>query len=215
MLLVALVTFILVSERMDHASGTVNLSGALAHPPGTIVHNGRPPYLPVYRVPLRVHLRRSGRSPHQFSQVFEEINRIWWSQAGICFEIQAVDHDTPLRNGMDIWFEPVLNQHTALNGYYTEDHDIWVRDMPVLGPAPNPSGDPAARTAAHEFGHGFALHHRQESDDNLMRSKTFGWQLNGREIRHARAVASHKALPDTAPLQCGPPVFDFFRPHKS
>lgn len=53
--------------------------------------------------------------------------------------------------------------------------------------------------------HVFGLHHRQDSDDNLMRAKTFGWQLNEDEIRSARAVAARKALRDLSLLRCGTP----------
>ena len=132
------------------------------------------------------------------------INEIWFSQAGICFEIEMAGDDEPLEKGMDLWFLPVLPGGPLMNGYYRNDHEIQVRDTPVLGPAEHPARHPAARTAAHELGHGFDLPHRQDSDDNLMRSKTFGWQLNEQEVLLARRVAASKALPDISPLHCGP-----------
>ncbi len=162
-------------------------------------------HAPVYRIPLRVHLGESGRSPGDFIAILDEINSIWLTQAGICFEMQIVLDNRPLEQGMDIWFMPNLPGGAGLNGYFRDEHNIQVRDTPVLGPAANPAHYPAARTAAHEFGHGLSLQHRQNSDDNLMRSKTFGWQLNRKEIQEARGAAAEKALQDTAPRKCEEP----------
>ncbi len=164
-----------------------------------------PLHAPVYRIPLRVHLAESGRSPEKFKAILDEINDIWLSQAGICFEMQEVLDDRPAEQGLDLWFVPVLPGGPDLNGAYWNDHDIRVRDTPVLNPAGHPARHPAARTAAHELGHGLSLFHRQDSDDNLMRSKTFGWHLNAREVDDARRAAAKKALPDTAPTRCGGP----------
>jgi hypothetical protein len=171
-------------------------------------NNETPPYVPVYRIPLRVHIGKSAKDPSQFGVIFAEMNRIWWLQAGICFEIQAATHDKPLVNGADIWFLPVLKEYPSSNGYYNGDHDIYVRDNPVLGSASRPAQSSAARTAAHELGHVLGLHHRQDSSDNLMRSKTYGWQLNEHEIRHARTAAARKALRDLSPLHCGTPAIN-------
>ena len=154
------------------------------------------PSSPVYRIPLRIHLGESGRSPKDFRVILSEINHIWLSQAGICFEMQVVLDDEPLELGMDIWFKPVLPGGAGLNGLFLSDHDIQVCDMPILKPAEHPARHPAARTAAHECGHGLSLPHRQDSDDNLMQSKTYGWQLNAQEIRDARKAAVEMALPD-------------------
>jgi hypothetical protein len=160
----------------------------------------------VYRIPVRVHVGKSGRSPKDFTAILEEINDIWLSQAGICFEMQIVLDDKLLEQGMDIWFMPLLPGGSGLNGFFRDDHNIQVRDTPVLRPASHPANYPAARTAAHEFGHGLSLHHRQNSDDNLMRSKSFGWHLNGNEIKAARNAAAKEALLDTAPRKCEEPV---------
>ena len=59
-------------------------------------------HYPVYRIPLRVHLGESGRSPAEFKVILEEINDIWLSQAGICFEMQISLDDEPLEQGMSI-----------------------------------------------------------------------------------------------------------------
>ena len=153
----------------------------------------------AYRLDLRVHLGASGRNPGDFQKVFAEINRIWFSQSAICFRVETVDHDAPLPEGLDLWF---LSDMEGYNGYYGGPHAIRVRDFPVLSPAQDPSTDPAARTAAHELGHALGLSHRQESDDNLMRSKTFGWALNGREIAAARKAAADMGVALPAPLEC-------------
>lgn len=161
------------------------------------------PHDPVYRIPLRVHLGESARSPEDFKEILEEINDIWLSQAGICFEMEIVLDNEPLEQGMDIWFLPILPGEPDLNGYFRSDHHIQVRDTPILGPAKRPALYPAARTAAHECGHGLSLMHRQDSDDNLMRSKTYGWQLNDKEVQEARKAAAEKALQDRRPRNCG------------
>jgi hypothetical protein len=137
--------------------------------------NKMPSYFPVYRIPLRVHLGKTERRRLEFREILDEINSIWWSQAGICFELEVVKHDEPLDKGIDVWFMPALREFARTNGYYHGDHEIYVRDTPILGPAVHPAHSPTARTTAHELGHALGLHHRQNSDDNLMRSKTFGW----------------------------------------
>jgi len=159
------------------------------------------PHLPLYRLKLRVHLMKSGRSGEDFIPIFNEINEIWQSQAGICFEIEAVYDDTPLANGINMTFAPDIG---FFNGYY-DGEEIQMRDTPILSNAPNPANSPTARTAAHELGHVLGLHHRQESDDNLMRSKTYGWMLNGEEVSIARKTAAGMNLEDTSRPDCEPP----------
>jgi len=156
---------------------------------------------PVYRIPLRVHLGDSNRQQMEWIPILEEINTIWLSRAGICFKIHIVDHDEILPNGLDLWFEAIIPEW---NGYYFDEHDIHVRDDPDLRPAERPAKSSAARTAAHELGHALKLDHRQDSDDNLMRSKTYGCQLHPDEIKKARVSARQLALQDTTPEHCGP-----------
>lgn len=160
-----------------------------------------PALLPVYRIKLRVHLGHSSRTPQEFELIFAEINKIWRTQAGICFEIHTVDHDITLIDGLDMWFSPDIGGY---NGYYDGEH-IQMSDAPVLAHAANPARSPAARTAAHELGHALNLRHRQDSDENLMRSRTYGWHLNAQEILHAREAAAGIAIKDTSPFNCGPP----------
>lgn len=161
-----------------------------------------PALQPVYRINLRVHLAKSSRAPEEFVPIFFEINKIWYTQAGICFEIHTVYHDTPLIDGLDMWFAPNIGGY---NGYYDDEY-IHMSDAPVLAPAENPAQSSAARTAAHELGHALDLRHRQDSDDNLMRSRTYGWQLNAQEIQHARETAADIAIEDTDPRNCGSPI---------
>lgn len=156
---------------------------------------------PVYRVPLRVHLGKSGRPLGEWPPIMAEINRIWTTQAAICFDIHTVDHDEELAHGLDLWFEATIPHW---NGYYSDPNDMHVRDQPELAPAPNPTASAAARTAAHEIGHALWLRHRQDSDDNLMRSKTNGWQLNQAEIETVRRAALLLAPDASGPLPCGP-----------
>lgn len=157
------------------------------------------PHEPVYRIPLRVHLGGSDRLPAKWQPILEEINTIWLSQSGICFEMHTVDHDETLTDGLDLWFEASI---PAWNGYFQDHHDIHVRDDPDLRPAKRPARSSAARTAAHELGHALNLPHLQDSDDNLMRSKTYGWQLHPSEVRIARENARNLARNQTDQYSC-------------
>jgi hypothetical protein len=158
--------------------------------------------MPVYHILLGVHLGRSSLRASAFTEVLKEINHIWRSQAGICFDMQVVMNDDMQSSGFDIWFVPRIDNSDSLNGDFGGGHSITVRDTPILNAASRPAQYAAARTAAHELGHALGLSHRQDSDDNLMRSKTYGWQLNREEIAAARKAAAARAIRNNAASTC-------------
>ncbi len=178
-------------------AGTAGL-GALAAPGRT----------PVYRIKLRVHNGQTTLPVAELRKSLEEMNAIWWSQAGVCFEITTTKDDARAPDGFDIWFVPEVLDPPGANGIYKGDHDISSRDYPNLMPAPNPVTQRAARTSAHELGHGLTLRHYNgypESPDSLMSSGTLGWRLLDFQIKAARARAKQKANPDTRPTNCSAP----------
>jgi hypothetical protein len=176
-----------------------------------------PPFTPLYRLAVRIHAGESALTDEQFTAVTAEVNQIWRAQAGVCFEFELVDHDE-LGPGFDIWYR--AGESGDPNGYYSGDNDIFSRDEPSLGAAPNPVQIPTARTTAHEFGHGLGLSHQDfgnacpdgngnlNCDDLLMRSGRRGFFLSEPEIETARGRAEDKALADTTPLDCGPLVIE-------
>jgi len=177
-----------------------------------------PPYAPVYRVPLRVHTTRSDLSREDLCGTLEEVNEIWWTQAGVCFEIEIVGDDEIADTGMDLWFErssPFPNGVDA-NGVYSGPHEIYSLDVPNLNAAPNPVQHLPARTAAHELGHGIGLNHQNcgtACNDLLMTSGRRGFALvtgspaSADEHARARDRATDYALSDTEPTVCGAPIF--------
>jgi hypothetical protein len=192
-------------------TGGTNGVGGSGGSSGSGGSGGTPPVTPVYRINLRVHVGQSTLTPSELSAILNEVNSIWHSQAGICFEIHTVNDDQTQQGGYDLWFVPSVPGEPSVNGIYRGDHDIWSRDNPSLGSAPNPVQDPASRTSAHELGHGLTLDHYNgfpDSNDSLMSSGRLGWQLHDFEIQAARARAAQKALPDTTPTNCGPPVIN-------
>jgi hypothetical protein len=193
-----------VSISPTSASGTSGRadaagSGASASAPGRT---------PVYRINLRVHSGRTTLPVAELRKSLEEMNSIWWSQAGVCFEITSTKDDARASEGFDIWFVPEVPDPPGVNGIYKGDHDIWSRDYPNLVPAPNPVTQHAARTSAHELGHGLTLRHYNgypESSDNLMSSGTLGWRLHDFQVQAARVRAQQKANPDSTPTKCSAP----------
>ena len=177
-------------------------------PPASSISVTTPGQTPVYRINLRVHNGHSTLAVADLRSSLEELNFIWWSQAGVCFEIMSSKGDTTAADGFDIWFVPAVPDPPGVNGVYKSDHNIWSRDYPNLRPASNPVTHRAARTGAHELGHGLTLRHYDgypDSTDSLMASGTLGWRLQDFQIRAARTRAQQKATPDTTPMNCGMP----------
>jgi len=147
----------------------------------------------------------------ELRNALEEMNSIWWLQAGVCFEITSALDDARASVGFDIWFVPQVPDPPGANGVFKGDHDIWSRDYPNLRPAAKPATYRAARTSAHELGHGLGLRHYDgfpDSTESLMGSGSLGWQLHDFEIETARARAQRKANPNTTPTTCSPPAID-------
>ena len=166
---------------------------------------------PVYRVHLRVHHGQSNLPSAELRKALEEMNSIWWSQAGVCFEMTSALDDSKSSVGFDIWFVPQVPDPPGANGVFKGDHAIWSRDYPNLRPAARPATYRAARTSAHELGHGLGLRHYDgfpDSTESLMGSGSLGWQLHDFEIEAARVRARQKADPNTIPADCSPPSID-------
>ena len=186
------------------AGGTSGRAGAAT----SVAFGAAPGQTPVYRIKLRVHNGQTTLPAAELRKSLEEMNFIWWSQAGVCFEITTTRDNARAREGFDIWFVSEVPDPPGVNGIYKGDHDIWSRDYPNLMPAPHPVAQRAARTGAHELGHGLTLRHYNgypESPDSLMSSGTLGWRLHDFQIQAARARAQQKADPDTTPTNCTAP----------
>ncbi len=178
-----------------------------------------PPYAPVYRIAVRVHRGESDLSDSELEGVLLELNHIWWSQAGICFEVDVVSHNQPLSTGFDIWFVDNDSEYAdgvEPDGKYYGAHAIIILDWPPLASANPAVAYPAARSAAHSLGHGLSLLDQPcaDCDGLLMRPEAKGYQLlagppaSANEHQAARQAAAGLALKDTTQLHCAPPNVD-------
>lgn len=174
------------------------------------------PLTPAFHIPLRVHRADSGLSGAQLAAVLEEVNQIWWKQAGVCFEVEVVRGEQVRSDGFDFWFHrSQVGCNTSANGVYCGDHDIHSLDTPNLGAADDPAWQTKlkpARTTAHELGHGLNLEHyngHADSNDSLMSSGRQGFKLHEAEIGTARRRAQSKASADSPASPCAAvPVVD-------
>jgi hypothetical protein len=205
------------SSAGGHGGGAGGAAGGSTAPAGL---------MPVYRIPLRVHTALSQLTEADLMSVLAEMNDVWLSQAGICFEIEVTASETNRSDGFDFRYTAgqIPGASTA-NGLTQNAHSIWSIDHPNLGAAPHPIMNPTARTTAHELGHALNLAHENpapstdcsspcycvtlnmDCNDFLMRSGTKGYFLSDPEIQIARKRAMSVALADTTPLLCGAPVF--------
>jgi hypothetical protein len=173
----------------------------------------------VYRVPLRVHVALSALQDPELDAVLAEMNAFWLSQAGICFDTTITADDVTADAGFDLWLsaDPVFGS-ARTNGIYRGPHEVWSLDRPRLSASPTPIAYPAARTSAHELGHGLGLAHQNcgdecpcgessglNCDDLLMRSGYDGFALSLPEVSTAREHAAPMALPGAAFEACPAP----------
>jgi hypothetical protein len=195
---------VLDEPRLDAASTTAG-SSATNPPPAPrrceqALGDAPPDATRHFAIGLQVHTPRSQQSQRQLCAVLDEMNQIWWSQAGICFDIEVVEHDEAASDRLDLWFEsdsPFPNGVEA-NGVYVNPHEIYSLDTPILAAVADSVVHPAARTAAHELGHALGLAHQNcgfACLGLLMTSGTMGYRLvtsepaNVDEIATARDIA--------------------------
>jgi len=170
---------------------------------------------PVLRLPVQVHLMRSASQPRlqttlaedDVRALFKEVNVIW-AQAGIEFEVVAVQLLQALERPQKRWFERDRNwvkaaiptetfNATAIdvcfvremgpNGFFYGE-PVVVCENPEFTKVSGGADNPVARVTAHELGHVLFLQHRQDHT-NLMASGRNGTSLNRPEIKDARARA--------------------------
>jgi hypothetical protein len=171
--------------------------------------------LPLIVLRVHVHLMRSvansrlqsNLSEKDVRAIFDEVNVIW-SQAGIRFELEAIDSLRALnvapkrwhmkdrdwvkaaiptaqfsRTAIDVCFVKEMGP----NGFFYGE-PVVVSETPELHKVKGGSAIPVARVTAHELGHVLFLQHRQERT-NLMASGKNGVSLNPKEINDARKRA--------------------------
>lgn len=171
--------------------------------------------LPVINLRVHVHLMQSVLNPRlqttlnekQVRAIFDEVNVIW-SQAGIRFELGAIDTLQAREIAPKRWYikdrnwvkAAIPTDHFSLtaidvcfvkemgpNGFFYGE-PVVVCENPEFHRVKGGSDNPVARVTAHELGHVLFLQHRQEVT-NLMASGKNGVLLNQREIVDARKRA--------------------------
>jgi hypothetical protein len=182
------------------------------HPENDEADDDHNPRDPMARLPVRVHAAASERTDAELATIFAEVNRIWSSEADVCFEFEVVQHEELREDGFDVRFEPGIGPP---NGRHPgDDHAIWVRDRVTMQDSDDPALDPVARTLAHELGHGLGLPHSNVGTagpgrrEYVMRQYSSGWRIasDAGALEKARDRAEEKtpyALGET----CGAPVF--------
>jgi len=171
--------------------------------------------LPLLTLSVRAHLMQSVLHPRlqtslneaAVRSLFNEVNAIW-AQAGIRFQLEAVDAVQALDIVPKRWYQrdrdwvksAIPTQHfspTAIDVCFVRDmgpngffygEPVVVCETPEFTKVRGGASNPVARVIAHELGHVLFLQHRQDHT-NLMASGRNGVSLNAQEIRDARQRA--------------------------
>ncbi|OYW89592.1 MAG: hypothetical protein B7Z23_11545 [Pseudomonadales bacterium 32-61-5] len=170
---------------------------------------------PLIHLRVRVHLMQSITNPrlqttlteNEARALFDEVNDIW-AQAGIRFELEAIDSLQALDLAPKRWFIKDRDwvkkaiptdqfSPTAIDMCFVKDmgpngffygEPVVVCENPEFHKVSGGAANPVARVTAHELGHVLFLQHRQERT-NLMASGKNGISLNAQEIKDARKRA--------------------------
>lgn len=170
---------------------------------------------PLIHLRVRVHLMQSIANPRlqttlkekEARAIFDEVNDIW-AQAGIRFELEAIDSLQALNRAPKRWYIKDRNwvkeaiptdqfSSTAIDVCFVKDmgpngffygEPVVVCENPEFHKVSGGAANPVARVTAHELGHVLFLQHRQERT-NLMASGKNGVSLNLQEINNARKRA--------------------------
>jgi len=168
-------------------------------------------------VPLKVHFLLATNAPAiqttltetDFDRILGKMNRVW-SQAGLHFFIQSIQHEhvhdpgrwagreQPVDGSELLELRPRASLSTntfhiyyvktmSVNGIYFSE-GIFVKDTASLRKVEGGIDEPLPRVTSHELGHALGLSHRQNTT-NLMASGTTGTWLNAEEIHQARQKA--------------------------